>query len=329
MLVCRASIARDPGGVAESDDPDLEKEYGYLNQRFYARSPASYFTQRLNGLLVIAGADAEYGPKLREGIEALDMGYTVSAVELVESDLDDRELRAYITAESEVILHHITESMLRMLLAHLRGRRCPWLEIVRLRFPQFWTELDSYFDGSLPRARVERAFASIVIGFDHHADGLGITEDDFEHRVKCTYAWLSFFARELRDRGEVYNAAKHGFTVLADEAHFGVGEDLAAPFMTHTGPSLELLTYDQIDKNTKQWSSTTVWTNPVLSWFLTRVAADLLDAIWSVGRTRYVDEPLMSVHAPDFMPIDLQRALGLPGISRFRRSVFYETRSKT
>lgn len=315
--------------MAESIDPDLEREYGYLNERFYARSPASYFTQRLNGLLVIAGADAEYGPKLREGIEVLDMGYTVSADERVDSDLDDRELRSYITAESEVILHHVTESMLRMLLAHLRGRRCPWLEIVRLRFPQFWTELDSCFDGSVPRAKVERAFASIVIGFDNHNAQLGITEDDFERRVECTYAWLSFFAGELRDRGEVYNAAKHGFTVLAEEAYFGVGDDPAEPFMTHAGPSLELLTYDQIDKATKQWSSTTVWTNPVLSWFLTRVAADLLGAIWNVGRARYVDQPLMSAHAPEFMPIDLQRALGLPGIKRFRRSVFYETRSKT
>ncbi len=173
--------------------------------------------------------------------------------------------------------------MLRTLLAHLRGRRCPWLEIVRLRFPQFWTELDSYFDGSAPRAKVECAFAAVVIGFDHHNDLLGITEDDFAHRVACTYAWLSPFAAELRDRAEVYNAAKHGFTVLAEEAYFGVGEDPAQPFMQHAGPSLELLTYDQIDKAAKQWSSTTVWTNPVLSWFLTRVAADLTDAIWNVA----------------------------------------------
>lgn len=45
----------DPGGV------DVAEEYRYLNERFYARSAATYFEQPVNAVLVIAGADPGLG----------------------------------------------------------------------------------------------------------------------------------------------------------------------------------------------------------------------------------------------------------------------------
>lgn len=41
--------------IPEGDGPG--RDYRYLNERFYARSPAAYFAQRLNGLLAIAASE--------------------------------------------------------------------------------------------------------------------------------------------------------------------------------------------------------------------------------------------------------------------------------
>ena len=127
---------------------------------------------------------------------------------------------------------------------------------------------------------------------------------------------------------DVYNAAKHGFTVLAEEAYIAFSEkptaDPAAALFSHSGPSLELLTSDRIDRSTIRWSSTTVWTSPERSWFMAMIAIQLLEATWRVGRARYMGVALDSATVLDFRPVDVQRAAGIGGADRFRRTLFFE-----
>jgi hypothetical protein len=90
----------------------------HLNSIFYSTSPATYFWQRLNSLLVVAAGDEEYGPLLRAGIQVGSEGFTVDEDELIRTEMTPDDLKSHIVAESVIILSHVSESLLRTFLGH-------------------------------------------------------------------------------------------------------------------------------------------------------------------------------------------------------------------
>ncbi|MDP9452601.1 MAG: hypothetical protein M3P97_04240 [Actinomycetota bacterium] len=127
-------------------DPEMDERYRRLNESFYSSSPALYFEQRLNSLLVMAADDPEYGDRLHRGLTIVGETFTVAPSERVESQLSEKQLRQFVTSETQVLLHHAAESLLRLYLAHeAHLSPCPWLSIASLSFKQFWRAVDDRF----------------------------------------------------------------------------------------------------------------------------------------------------------------------------------------
>lgn len=313
------------------EDPDrpagepVEPDWAYLNERFYTASSAKYFDQRMNGLLVVAADDETYGLQLRSGLDVLSLHAHVGDEEKVSTDLDQRELRRYITAETEVLLHHTTESMLRLYLAHEADRECPWFEVVSLPFDAFWALLKERFE-SLASDALKRRVAWTVTGFAERPPGLDCDQQTWDRGVDCIAAWLRFLYRQMLERSSVYNAAKHGFTGLAEEAYFGFGETPDNMAVSHSGPSIESLERSPWVNGERIWSLRTDWYSTIGSWAYITIATQLMNAIWSTGRSRYLGEPIETLFLPQDMPIDVQMATSNGPITQFKRQFLVERR---
>lgn len=78
------------------DSRQGEQEVRALNERYYSRSPALYFRQRLNNLTVCAARLPDYRDALLAGIGVGDLTIKVDEHEAVDSDLDEEAARAEV-----------------------------------------------------------------------------------------------------------------------------------------------------------------------------------------------------------------------------------------
>ena len=108
----------------QADDGLSELNYQTLNEDFYAGDPADYFMRRLTGLLLLKGKPEAIRALPAEGIETggvliqLQPGTTPDA----RSEDDDAESRdRFFTADAWLLLHHASETLLRLYLAHAKG----------------------------------------------------------------------------------------------------------------------------------------------------------------------------------------------------------------
>ena len=109
-----------------------------LNEQFYRVSPHTYFRDRLHMLVLRAAnpdlidenirADTAWGM-----LRAVPRGHPDASPE-TEAEAKDAYSRFLVT-ESQVLLHHTAEALLRMYLAHETNPACPWVEIAALREP--------------------------------------------------------------------------------------------------------------------------------------------------------------------------------------------------
>jgi hypothetical protein len=101
-----------------------------LNETFYRGAPPhTYFELRLLSLLAVdsQSSDEEKLPRsaLAENVLGRELEFDPEAVERP-------AIETYIAAESQVLLHHAGEALVRFALGHLDGPRCPWFEIASL-----------------------------------------------------------------------------------------------------------------------------------------------------------------------------------------------------
>lgn len=93
------------------------EQFPELNQAFYATRPWEYFRQRERLLALTAGAPEKLLAVGREGVQVGRLHFQLdgdSAGEM--QDAEDRE--RFLLADSELLLHHVSETLLRLYLAH-------------------------------------------------------------------------------------------------------------------------------------------------------------------------------------------------------------------
>ncbi len=304
-------------------DPEMTATFRRLNESFYSSSPSLYFEQRLNSLLVVAADDPEYGERLRSGLTIVGQTFTVAPNERVESRLSGEDVRRFVTSETQVLLHHAAESLLRLYLAHEGRPPCPWLNIASLgSFRQFWRAIDDRFVKPAPReGRVDPLVAETFLGSPVYPTSWPTDENDWASTVERLSIWMRFFSRHLSEDAPIYNAAKHGFALCSEEAYFAFKNDEGRTLISHSGPSLEMLVHGDWANNERRWSIRTVWTNPVASWFFCNVAIQMMESIFRVGRFRHLGEAGGYLFNPDFTPIDVQTQAGVGGIKKFETAL--------
>lgn len=120
-----------------------------LNRRFYEAEPWTYFRRRLSFLAEVADPSSERSrpttPKEFK-VGRVTVGLTPSTNDSRDADVSSRANTNFSAAEGEVLLHHTSETLLRLALAHMprsdgRLPACPWFEVARLRTFQVFKEL--------------------------------------------------------------------------------------------------------------------------------------------------------------------------------------------
>ena len=313
-----------------------------LNEEFYANNPSTYFRDRLQ-MLVLRAAN----PKLIDENITENTVWGQLRVTAVKPADDSPEAAAkaeaehsrFLVTESEVILHHVAEALLRMYLAHEGAPECPWLEIAAMQVPRkFREELEELAATTWPEDRMKAA-GWVFLG--------NVPEDPSEEWVQLRDAavrLLRALARRVNEDSQLYNSAKHGFTALGGSSSmFFLPADPTQPVPEFTaeliereavqfanGVSISFLerTGTRREGNVT-WHHKTQWVNPERTAYLAQLAIIQMEALWTVARRRYVPDASHDdgVHLVTHEALDLLKKFdrsGGPGQS-FRTTVATET----
>ena len=309
--------------------PSVADEMAYLNERYYHLSPHIYFSQRLSGLLATAAKLDEWKSSLAAGIALADdeIIFVVNDDEHVETELTTEELEAYVTAETQILVYHAAETMFRLFLAHLDEPSCPWIALSRSPAPaDFRQEIVQKFSSVRPQNDFDAELVGVVLGTS--LPSKEPQNEEFFRRLANLEGLLRFLADEVLDSKELYNAAKHGLTILPSKAYLRVASTADETQFEHSAPSLEYLTHRKAGSSHREWLVNILWINLVVAWSLTFVAFEVTRSIWTVGRRRLVG-PQPDDHAFLLMNLSIEaivRDSGGLGIRTFSRGLFFERR---
>lgn len=208
-------------------------------------------------------------------------------VQLDSLDKDQREdQQAFVTLETEVLLHHVAETLLRLYLAHENSPPCPWIAVSRERSPRRFKRKIQNLLERLNTSAGKDAMASVLFGTaDRTTFGTKApSEDQWNGLVNSSADWLAWFGRYILD-GDVYNAAKHGLGVSPQNIGLKIEID-GLEFLNGSGPCLEYL-HSVPSEEGKQWKRTTKWLQCDRLFGCIHIACQLIHRLWTVGSVHY------------------------------------------
>jgi hypothetical protein len=235
-----------------------------------------------------------------------------------ESELQQEESR-FLVVESQVLLHHTAEALLRMYLAHESNPACPWLTMAASREPgKFTKQLAELAKTSWTQDRLSAVGWVFLGGVPDHPPEEWLANRDAAVRL------IRILASQMSDDSQLYNSVKHGFTALGGTGslHF-LPADASDP---NDGPPL--LTVDRLErdavlgaeglniayleragtrKSGYTWSHRTRWLTPERDAYLTQLAIIQMEALWTVAKCRYLEAPPERIHLVTNEALDLWR----------------------
>jgi hypothetical protein len=267
-----------------------------LNDAFYrAAPPHQYFELRLISLLAM---DALSGDARVEDLPSSTLGEAALGRELeFDPDVLERSsLDEYAAAESQVLLHHASEALLRAFLGHLGFPSCPWLEIASLsNFRVFKERVQEVV--STPRTDLERLVDDYFFG-----SALDVDTEMRRDFVAVTAETIAAAGHRVLEDAPLYNAAKHGFAVLAgrhlvewrmepdpqETPEDRRAREAVSDWLRDEGLTLESLEWRPGDAaDGRSWQRALRFVDPdhdvALSWLVIRV----LGNVWRVAQARY------------------------------------------
>jgi hypothetical protein len=202
-------------GARPEDDLLDPENFIDLNESFYRTAPHEHFQQKIFQLLFAAGRPDDLNRAAQEG------GLQIGGLSLNPNPArlwrDSEQHEQFLAVESEVLLHHLGEALLRLYLAHESIPPCPWLEVARLRnFAQFKRLLRARFLDSGEddrRADVADIFFGARSRDDLFAGHPEPSQEVWAKGARNIEGFLGFYARHVLGYSNLYNAAKHGFAI--------------------------------------------------------------------------------------------------------------------
>lgn len=277
----------------EKQNPDdllAPEQFPDLNRSFYATKPWEYFNYRNHLLMLVAGAADRLVEIAEDGVTYKGLTYRENPGEEKEEDGDQAEVAKenFVIADSEALLHHTSETLLRLYLAHEGGKPCPWLELAGVRTPgQLKEMLEDRFLGDLTVRERRARVASVFFGVDSRRR-LSPTppEDDWKMGLDNIESFLTYFARHFLD-ADIYNALKHGLAVRPGDSATRVGD---GALLSAEGPAIEYLSLRNDPSGKRRWHRSTSWIQADHSMALVYLASRLMESIWRIARLRYLGE---------------------------------------
>ena len=275
----------------QSADKDLiPDQFPEMNRRFHDSHPADYFDLRLATLLVAASRSDVIQTTLRDGIEIGLLKLRAGDDDIAGTD----NISRYAITDAIVLLHHASEALLRLYLAHERQPECPWLEMARLRgrgvFPRGIERLITERDSKHQRDNVSRWFLGSDVA--HVIERGGPDGRSGKDAVEGANQFLVATAERLLKESDVYNSAKHGMSVLPGDRGMKYGDHDFPIDLSMNGPSLAYLEMrPKQPKVRKRWAETTTWVqlDGSLAWI--RLVTQQMRNLWSVAGLVYLDIP--------------------------------------
>lgn len=271
------------------DDLLVPEQFPELNEAFYATKPWEYFNYRNHLLMLAAGAGDRLVEVAEDGVTYKGMTYQEKpGGEDEDGDQAKVAKENFVISDSEALLHHASETLLRLYLAHEGLKPCPWLELARVRTPgQLKQMLEDRFLEDLSaadrRARVAPVFFG---GTDRSKLRPDPPEEDWNKGLDNIESFLGHFARHFLD-ADVYNALKHGLAVRPGDAATRVDD---GALLKADGPAIEYLSLRNGADGHRRWHRSTSWIQPDHSMALIYLASRLMDSIWRIARLRYLNE---------------------------------------
>lgn len=298
-----------------------------MNEDFYRLEPVTYFLFRLRNLLLSASHGLEMVQLLEQGVHVGVFSMSVEG-EAVSDQLDEEQKEdqdAFVTLETEVLLHHVSETLLRLYLAHENSPPCPWISISRERSPRRFKKRVSGLLDRLHTPEGEDGLVRLLLG---PADRAAFSNPSFSERewrelIDNSRLWLSWFARYILD-GDVYNAAKHGLAVHSKRSGTKVAID-GKDLMEAAGPALEFLHSVRLDgEEDRKWQRTTKWVHWDRLFGAIHIACQLIERLWTVARWRYREEEKLKLEVRVFAtPSALLRPEGMD-LTKISRSLGFD-----
>jgi hypothetical protein len=300
-------------------DDDLSPDnHGSLNTTFYAAKPNDYFGRRLQNLILTAGnrravdellaAGVQFGglivagsPPTTQGTdedaatdEAVLSEETGDEAEKLEAE-EETTAQHFVTAEAEVLAHHVEETLLRLYLAHEfhdgePAPACPMLDLARLRWPADFNERlrQRFGPDSDPQDGANlRAVARVFHATDARENLLPDppAAELWDKSLRNIEGYLRAFATKHLEGAALYNAAKHGLALIPGDSSFQVGD---GSLVKAQGPAIRHLEVRDDADGHPRWKMVTHWVKADLQMALVYHACSLIDALWETARYRYL-----------------------------------------
>lgn len=290
------------------DDNLATENYAEINRAYYTAEPADYFQERLDNLLITAGAPEARANVIRRGgtFGELKFGEAAGKPEPGEPDApnDGKSAEHFVLTESAVLAHHVGETLLRLYLAHESLPQCPALEVARVRGPAQFRRmvrnrfLETRFGEYSFREPVSKVFQLV-------SDPAGLRpvpdQEMWWASVDNAELFLRHFASEFLDSG-LHNSAKHGMALTPTEFGFAYGE---SELTRHRGPAIYHIE-QKADRQTgdRKWFGTYRWIRPDQQAAMTFMGIKLIRGLWRMGRIRYTEK---QVNSAEFVFFDTPR----------------------
>jgi hypothetical protein len=325
-------------------DPDTNlarENYPGLNQTFYRMKPDAYLRRRLTSLLLWLSSPEGLEDLLRAGIEyeSLKLKWADDRGEDLKCEEADEQQR-YAAIESEVLLHHASETLLRFYLAHSPKSPCPWLDLSReadfRAFKKTVANLRKRLQGDEEKDRIAFAFFGAT---DRKQWKPTPDESRWDAGRTNIAQFLDFYASVFLASAP-YNAAKHGLALLGGSSGISVGAGQNEnPFLSRNGPALQYLAIrKEAGSGLPRWAEETKWIALNRAVLMTWVACDLLKALMEIGKGRFVGDTPESVRLFDKPKFDdviketePEQDGGIPGVvveEMAMQLVYYEPSTK-
>lgn len=301
--------------------------YPDLNATFYGMKPHIYLRRRLKSLWLWHGDPPGLSELLSEKFIVDDMAVTLGTEG--DEDAEKRERERFVVIEAEVLLHHVSETLLRLYLVHARESPCPWLDVSREmssgRFKKSIEKLRQRLESGEEKPGIERAFLPpgdrAVMVPDHG-------EEVWELAVQNLSDYLDYYASHFLDAAP-YNAAKHGLALLAGQSgmELGAGDD-PLPFLKRSGPALVYLEIEHDERSgDPRWAQVTKWIVLRRALAMTHIGCRLIEDIWKIGTGRRTTTKPVDLHLftePKCVEVlkrtERESEVGIPGVMTDRIS---------
>jgi hypothetical protein len=275
-----------------ADDGLAAENYPRLNEQFYTANPQSYLERRWTNLLFTLGKGDELAEMAREGLEfdGIEVRWPDDPEEV---DKEKLERQRFITAESEILLHHASETLLRLYLAHATREPCPWLELARENDFRAFKKKVARLRRGLASGDEANTISWVFYGTDDRERFRPPPPDgQWEDGTENIARFLDYYAAVFLDPSP-YNAAKHGLALVAGEASFQIDD---GDLISMDGPSIEYLAVKPDPESKRpQWAQETKWVDAKRAIAFIYVARSLIEVLWDVAKAHYMKKKIEGV----------------------------------